>query len=58
LGLAPVAAFVLGSIWMLAIVARGISYVADLPMERAALAAGGGLVGWIILALILGRGLI
>lgn len=58
LGLEPVAAFVLGSVWMIAIVARGISYAADLPMEKAVLASVGGLVGWIILALILGRGLI
>ena len=58
LGIAPVAAFVLGSLWLLAVVTRGISYAADLPIEKAALAAGGGLIGWIIIASVLNRGLI
>ena len=30
----------------------------DLPLERAALAAGGGMIGWILIASILNRGLI
>ena len=58
LGLAPVAALVLGSVWFLGIVTRGIMYETELPVERAGLAAGGALVGWIILALIRKRGLI
>jgi hypothetical protein len=33
-------------------------YEGDLPMERAVLAAAGGLVGWIIISAIFSRGLI
>ncbi|HSF84935.1 MAG TPA: hypothetical protein VLG28_04625 [Acidimicrobiia bacterium] len=51
-------ALILGSLWFLAIMAHGMRYAADLPLERAALAAGGGMLGWIIIANILGRGLI
>lgn len=58
LGISPTAALVLGSVWFLAIVTRGVEYEGDLPLERAALAAVGGLVGWIIISAILGRGLI
>jgi len=58
LGIAPVAALVVGSLWFLAIVTQGVRYAGDLPIERAALAAGGGLVGWIVISSILSRGLI
>lgn len=51
-------ALIVGALWFLAIVAQGVRYTADLPLEKAAVAAGGGLVGWIIVASILGRGLI
>jgi hypothetical protein len=54
----PYVAFVLGSLWFVAVVAHGVRYESDLPLERAAVAAGGGLVGWIVVASILGRGLI
>ncbi len=58
LGFAPLVNLILGSLWFLAVVARGITYEGDLPIERAALAAAGGLIGWIIIASIFGRGLI
>jgi len=58
LGISPVAALVLGSIWFLAVVTRGVTYEGDLPTERAALAAAAGLIGWIIISLIFNRGLI
>ena len=58
LGLAPMAELVLGSVWFLAIVTRGVVYEGDLPTQRAVLAAAGGLVGWIIISTIFGRGLI
>jgi hypothetical protein len=47
-------AVVLGSIWFVAVVAQGTHYVADLPLERAALAAVGGFAGVIIVTSILG----
>ena len=53
-----VLAFIVGSLWFLAVVAHGVRHTADLPLERAAAAAGAGLVGWIIVASIFGRGLI
>ena len=58
LGLAPLLAYLLGSVWLLAIVTRGIEYESDLPTERAAMAAFGGLVAWVIVAGIFGRGLV
>jgi len=58
LGLAPIAAFVLGSVWFIAVVSRGVVYEGDLPTERAVLAAAGGLIGWIIISAIFSRGLI
>ena len=58
LDLAPTVELVLGSLWFLAVVTRGVTYGADLPTERAALAAAGGLIGWIIISSILGRGLL
>jgi hypothetical protein len=51
-------ALIIGSLWFLAVVAHGVRYASDLPIEKAAIAAGGGLIGWIIVASILGRGLI
>lgn len=51
-------AFLVGSVWFVAIVAHGVRYEADLPIERAALAAAGAVIGWIVVASILGRGLI
>lgn len=58
LGLAPTAALVLGSVWFLAVVTRGVTFEGDLPTERAVLAAVGGLVGWIIVSSIFSRGFI
>ncbi len=58
LGLTAIAAFILGSVWFMAVVTRGVTYEADLPVQRSLMAAAGGLAGWIILALILKRGLI
>lgn len=58
LGLSALAALVLGSVWFLAVVTRGVTYEGDLPTEKAALAAVAGLVGWIIISSILNRGLI
>lgn len=49
-------ALALGSLWFLAVVAQGVRYTADLPLERAALAAAGGMVGFIILSAILRLG--
>jgi hypothetical protein len=41
----PGLAFVVGAIWMLAIVARGVQFVSDLPIDRAGMAAVAGLAG-------------
>jgi len=49
---------VLASVWFLAIVTRGVTYEGDLPTDKAAVAAVGGLVGWIIISAILSRGII
>ena len=46
-------ASILGSIWFVAIVAQGAHYVADLPLERAAVAAVGGFAGVVIVMSIL-----
>jgi hypothetical protein len=54
----PYLALVVGAVWFMAIVAQGVRHTADLPLEKAAVAAGGGLVAWIIVASILGRGLL
>jgi len=51
-------AFVVGSLWFVAIVATGVRYTADLVLQKAALAAGGGLIGWIIVSRILANGLL
>ena len=53
----PLVPFLAGAIWFLAIVAQGIHYVADLPLGRAAGAAVGGIVGWVIVVRILSGGL-
>lgn len=45
---------VLGSLWFLAVVTYGTHYIADLPLSKAALASGGGFVGWAIIQAILG----
>ena len=58
LGLEPLVALLLGSVWFLAIVTSGIRYVSDLAPGRAAAAGGGAMIGWIVIAQILGRGLI
>jgi hypothetical protein len=58
LGLEPVLALLVGSVWLLAIVTQGVRYETDLPAERAVVAAVLGLAGWVIVALILRRGLI
>jgi hypothetical protein len=50
----PELAFVAGTIWMLAIVARGVQYVSDLPLDRAGIAAVSGLAGSVIVIRILG----
>ncbi len=52
------AAFILGAVWLLAIVAYGVHYVADLPLEKAAASAILGLVGWVIVAAIFSGGII
>lgn len=51
-------AFVLGSLWFLAVVAHGVRWQADLPLQRAVIAAVAGLVGWLIVSSILGYGVI
>ena len=51
-------ALVFGAVWLLAIVVQGIRYESELPVERAAIAAGLGLVGWVIVASIMSRGYI
>lgn len=51
-------ALLVGSLWFLAVVAQGVRYEADLPRERAAIAAAAGLIGWIIVSSIFGRGII
>lgn len=58
LGLADTAAFTLGAVWFMAIVARGITYESDLPTDRAAIAAVLALVGWIVVSSILDNGVV
>ncbi len=53
-----IVALLVGSVWFLAVVAHGVRYAAGLALQRAALAAGGGLLGWIIIVSILNRPLI
>jgi hypothetical protein len=40
------------------VVTQGVRHTTDLPVQKAALAAGGGFVGWIIVASIFGNGYI
>lgn len=58
LGLAGPVAFLLGAVWFFAIVTQGIRYESDLPLEKAAGAAGLAMVFWIIITQLLGRSLI
>lgn len=51
-------ALAIGGLWFLAVVAQGVRYESDLPIEKAAVAAVAGYVGWIIVASILGGGVI
>ena len=54
----PTIAFLLGSLWFLAVVTSGLRYTADLPLERAALASFGGILAWIVIQQIFGVGLL
>jgi hypothetical protein len=56
LGLPGVAAVTLGAVWFLAIMARGITWESDLPMERAAIVVVLAFAAWVILASIFDRG--
>ena len=47
-------AFILGSLWFLAIVAYGVHYIADLSLEKAAASAVLGMIGFVIVSAILG----
>lgn len=58
LGLPPVVALFLGAVWFLLIVAHGVRYESELPIERCALAAVGAMIAWVIIASILNRGLL
>jgi hypothetical protein len=51
-------AFIVGALWFLAVVATGVRYTADLVLQKAALAAGGGLIAWIVVQRILAGGLL
>lgn len=53
-----VAAVLLGGLWFLAIVAHGIRYESDLSLPLSAATAGLAFVAWVIIASILGRGVI
>ncbi|MDJ0962081.1 MAG: YIP1 family protein [Acidimicrobiia bacterium] len=48
--------FLVGSIWFLAIVAAGVRYTADLALQKAAVAAAGGFIAWIIVQRIFAGG--
>ncbi len=50
--------FILSAVWFVLIVSHGVKYESALPTDRCALAAVGGLVAWVIVASIIGRGLI
>ena len=54
----PFVVLLTGSAWLLAIVARGLVYEANLETSKAVFAAVLGLVGWYLLAQILGWGII
>ena len=50
----PRLAFLLGLVWFVAIVAHGMKEAMDLAMDKAWLAAGAGVVGYLIIAPVLG----
>jgi len=54
----PLVAFLLGAVWFLLIVAYGVHYVADLPLGKAAVAAVGGIIGWVVVAAIFSGGFV
>ncbi len=58
LGLGGLGGFLLGATWFLAIVTQGIRYESDLPIEKAAGAAGVAMVLWVVVAQIFGRSFI
>ena len=58
ISIAPLPALLLGSLWFLAVVTRGITYESDLPTERAVFVAAAGFIGWVIVVSILKYGLI
>lgn len=58
LGLGGLAGFLIGAVWFLAIVAQGVRYDSDLPIEKAAGAAGLAMVLWVIVAQIIGSSII
>ena len=47
-------AFILGGVWFVVIVANGLTYTVDIPMQKAATAAVGGLILMVIAQAILG----
>ena len=49
-------AFIAGSAWFLIIVATGVRHTADLGLQKSAVAAGGGLVAWLVVAQIFAGG--
>jgi hypothetical protein len=58
LGLGGLPGFLLGAVWFLAIVTQGIRYDSELPVEKAAAAAGLSMVLWVVVAQIFGRNII
>ena len=51
-------AFLVGSLWFLAIVAYGVHYIADLDLPKSAACSGLGIVGWVIISAIFSGGLL
>jgi hypothetical protein len=58
LGLTSLVAFLLGSVWFMAIIAYGVRYGSELSLERAAFAVGLSMVLWVVVRTILSGGLI
>ena len=58
LGLSGLVGFLLGTVWFLAVVAKGVRYESDLRPARAYAAVGLAMVLWIVVSAILGPGLI
>ncbi len=58
LDITAVAALLLASVWLIAIMTRAVQYGSGLNIQQSFAAAGGGMLGWIIFALVWGRGLI